>query len=391
MDALQWEHTSARLRVGHEIELRSNSPIYAGPYRSVIVGLTEMGLRISMPFDEGRLVLVPVGTTVYLTSADLPESVQAEVVDRRGGRDRYLDLRVVEEPPAETVAPQVPRLKGRVYAITSGKGGVGKSTFAVNLAAALAERGKRACIIDADLGTANIDVLLNLSPPFNLGDVVSGKKHMIEVIVEGPHGTLILPGGSGLRQLTRLSDEAFAELIGQFQALEEYADVILLDTGSGVLPGVTNFVAASAGALLLTTPEPHAITDAYALLKLLAEEYELVPMHLVVNRVRNAAEAELTSRRMIYAARRFLRYELRDAGFVREDGQIARAVRNQKDLFTLNGRAKAAADIRRVAEGLMEAFGWGEAEQTIAGGTGEFLQRMRSLFPKRRRDEVSKA
>lgn len=387
---MDWETLRTQLNVGDTVYLETDSPIYRGPYTSSVVAKLEQGIRIAMPLDDGRLVLIPVGTHLRLRLGESDSTAEAVVSDRRGGRERFLEITKLEDAtgpdtPEEPIAPE--RAEAPVLAITSGKGGVGKSTFVVNLAIALEELGKRTCIIDADLGTANVDVLLKLSPPFNLGDVVNGSKHMVEVLVQGPRGVLILPGGSGLRHLTRLPDDAFAELMRQFRALEEYADVILIDTGSGVAPSVTNFVAASSGAVLITTPEPHAVTDAYAMLKVLSDEGHKVPTHLVVNRAQNEREGDETVKRMVYAARRFLQYEVRPLGVIREDAMVARAVRQQVDLMTHFGRTRAAQDIREIAEHVALTFVEQEANASSPrGSTTGFLQRIRSLFPGRPAD-----
>lgn len=388
MEMADWEQLRSRLRPGLVVSISSASPIYEGPYSSEILCLIDEGLRINMPLESGRLVLVPVGTEVRVSIPEANVEVCARVVDRRGGRERYLELSLVRAP--EVVQPpedsNIP-----VVSITSGKGGVGKSTLVINLAIAFAELGKRACVIDADLGTANVDVLLNISPPFNLGDVVNGSKHMVEVLTEGPHGMLVLPGGSGLRQLLQLHDAEFTEIINQFRSLEAYADLILIDTGSGVSSAVTNFVSASSSAILVTTPEPHSITDAYALLKVLAERGERVPMHLIANRVHSGTEAKLTADRMVYAARRFLQYEVEPIGFIREDPMVSRSVRKQVPVLTEYPRTKAALDIRTVAESIANAVGLGQELDSKRGGTGAFLRRFRSLLPSRNQDEAFRA
>lgn len=391
---MAWEELVARLEAGDGVELTTESPLYKGPYSSTVVFVSDDVIRIAMPLVSGRLVLIPVGTKLQLRSVKGGLEARGVVTDRRGGRERYLEIRALAElpepaGPQATAAEESEESKGEVpiIAVTSGKGGVGKTTLAVNIAVALEAMGKRTCIIDGDLGTANVDVLLKLTPPFNLGDVVTGKKHMVEVLVEGPHGLLVLPGGSGLVQLTRLSDELFGELVDQFRALERFADIIVLDTGSGVSPNVTRLVGAASRAVLVTTPEPHAVTDAYAMLRVLAADGLFLPTHLVVNRAHGDKEAALTAERMVYAARRFLHYELELLGTVREDTAVRQAIRSQTDLFTGYPRSRAARDVQHLAERLAQAVA-GDARQgdTSRGGASAFLRRVRSLFSGRTGD-----
>lgn len=380
----EWQELQKRLSTGQAVRIETGSPLYKGPYRSEILAFGEEGIRLQMPLESGHVVLIPVGTLVdvYVDEGDL--HFQSKVIERRAGRERYVLLYV---PVAEERALPPPMPRAPVLAVTSGKGGVGKSTFVVNIGLALTQLGKRVCIIDADLGTANIDVLLNLAPPFNLSHVLDGSKHMVEVLVEGPGDLLILPGGSGMQRLTRLDDTEFRALIEQFRELERFADIVLIDTASGVSPEVTNFVSSASAALVITAPEPHAITDAYALMKVLSEGQRRVPLQLVVNRVGSVAEADSVTRKMGYAAKRFLDYELEPLGHVSEDAYVTRAVRRQVPVVSEYPRSRAAQDFQRIAAKLVDA---GEATAGLRrfGGVSGFLRRMRSLWPARD-DETS--
>lgn len=369
----------AQLEPGQMVTLRAESSVHKGLYECSVLESTADRLRITMPMDQGRIVLVPVGTPVRV-EAPTPAgavSIDARVIDRQGGAGRSLLLGPLPQPP-RYLAPREDGASARTVAITSGKGGVGKTALVVNLAVALAGLGKRVCIIDGDLGTANVDVILNLSPPHNLAHVVAGEKDIYDVLVEGPAGVVVLPGGSGLQELTALDDRQFAKLRSQFQRLERFADVLLLDTGSGLSRSVTNFILAADETLLLTTPEPHAITDAYALLKVLAGYDPKLPLRLVVNRVRDELEARDIARKMLFASEHFLGVEMGYLGHVSEDPAMSHAIRRQQDLLTCVPRSRAAEDIRRLAATL------------VAGGEGgspapaprrpSLVQRIRSIL-----------
>ena len=342
---------------GQPVTLRAESPLYKGEYECSVLESSPERLRITMPTENGKLILVPVGTPVRVegqTPAG-PLVIQARVIDRIGGSSRSLLLGPLPEPPAYLQA-RPGSTPARTIAVTSGKGGVGKTAMVVNLGVALVSLGHRVCVLDVDLGTANIDVILNLTPRWNLAHVIAGEKDILEVLVEGPGGLVVLPGGSGLQELTALDDRQFGKLRSQFQRLERYADILLLDTGSGLSRSVTNFVLAADEAIVLTTPEPHAITDAYALLKVVSQYETNLPIRLVVNRARDSGEAETIARKMIFASQRFLGIDMGYLGFVSEDPAVGQAIRRQQDLLTAFPRSRAAADVRRLAAGVAEGL-----------------------------------
>lgn len=368
---------SRLLEPGQRVQLETGSAIYRGPYESSVLSADGEGLRVAVPMENGKLVLIPVGTRIVVRSetGSGPIAFETVVVDRTGGRNRSLLLRRPEPPGArEREAGSVPFI-----AVSSGKGGVGKTTLAVNLGIALARLGKRVCVIDGDLGTANVDVLLNLATPYNLAHVIHGEKHMLEVVVEGPEGMIVLPGGSGLQELTVLSESKFNALLRQFQQLEAYADVILIDTGTGLSPNVTKFIMASDEAILITTPEPHAITDCYALIKVLASGGSSTPLHLVINRVQSDLEAEDIAQKMVFASRRFLHTDLKVLGHIVEDQAVIRSIRRQVPLMLEHARSRPAQQISQIAERVVGI----EKEAVQQGGARAFFERMRRLMPLR--------
>lgn len=365
-----------RLEPGQNVVLRAESPVYRGAYGSRVLGIEEAGVRVSTPIEQGKVILLAVGTPVVV-EVDMPEGrreFRSRVCMRRTGEERCL---VLEAP--EMVQEQEQWSESfPVWAVTSGKGGVGKTATVVNLAIALAELGRRVCVVDGDLGTANVDVVLNLAPRFTLVDVINGQRQILEVAVEGPHGIVVLPGGSGLQELTELSEGEFENLIRQFRVLERYTDLMLIDTCSGLSRSVTNFIAAANEAILVTTPEPPAITDAYALVKVLARAEHVLPIRLLVNRARSAQEGLDVAEKMVFAARRFLQYELQPLGCISEDEMVARSVREQVALLTLFPRARAAQDFRNIASTLL-GVDRSQSGLRDKGGPLGFLRRLRRL------------
>src|SRR4051794_25775406 len=173
----------------------------------------------------------------------------------------------------------------RIIAVTSGKGGVGKSNFVANTAIALAQRGERVVILDADFGLANIDVLCGMSPIWNLGHVLRGEKKFSEVVVKGPEGVMIVPATSGVQEMAELSAYQREELLGQLSTLNAYADYLIIDTASGIAQNVTHLLTLADEVVVITTPEPTALVDAYAIIKLVNSESASKSISVVVNQV----------------------------------------------------------------------------------------------------------
>ncbi len=267
-------------------------------------------------------------------------------------------LRELVETQARPPQPRPARPRARTIAVTSGKGGVGKSTVCVNLAAALAAEGRRVIVLDADLGTANVDVLCNVSPTLNLAHVVAGRASLDEVIVEAPGGFSLIPGASGLAQMASLGGYERAQLMQQMQQLEAEADLMLIDTGAGVGPNVLGFLAASDELLVVTTPDPTAITDAYAVIKTLVRwvrqdgSAPMPSIRLLVNVVRDAAEGRAVYERVAAVCRRFLDLSPSFAGHVVADTRVSASVRRRRPFVLESPTCAAYNCINQVAHRL---------------------------------------
>lgn len=218
----------------------------------------------------------------------------------------------------------------RVITVTSGKGGVGKTNVVANLAVGLARAGKQVLVLDADLGLGNIDVLLGLVPRYTLEHVLSGSHHLSDIIIEGPAGIHVLPAGSGLPRLTSLTDLQQLILQGELETVADRVEVLLIDTGAGVSPNVTYFAAAAQETIVVISPEPTSLTDAYALIKVLCRDHRERRFHVLVNMVKSQREATQTFRKLDIAAERFLNVSLEYLGFIPLDDYLPMAVVEQK-------------------------------------------------------------
>jgi flagellar biosynthesis protein FlhG len=234
-------------------------------------------------------------------------------------------------------------------AVTSGKGGVGKTSLALNLALAWAQAGHQTCLLDGDLGLANVDVLLNLHPPHSLRDVLAGSLGLEEIVVRGPAGLRVIPAASGIEALANLPAGARRSLLGKLRGLGSVADLVVLDTGAGLSRLVLSLVLAADEGLVLTTPEPTALTDAYAMLKVLTQRRPDLPLSLVVNLAEHGEHAREVHARLDRIVRRFLGRDIPLAGWIPRDACVERAVREQRPLTLYFPYARAAESIRRLA------------------------------------------
>ncbi len=261
----------------------------------------------------------------------------------------------------------------RLVAVTSGKGGVGKTNVAVNAAICLAARGHRVVLIDADLGLANADVLLDLNAPYNLSHVISGSKTIDQVLVDAPGGIKLILGTSGVGRLANLSEFERHNLVQSMVQLESLADIVVLDCAAGISRNVMTFAAAADFVVVVTTPEPTALTDAYATIKVLSRERFESSLGVVVNFANSSAEAQAAAKRLTDVAKRFLKLEVANTGYILRDEHVAMAVRQRAPVVLKYPRAPASSCLAAVAAKL--------ARDTFAGQSEEgFFRRVANLF-----------
>jgi flagellar biosynthesis protein FlhG len=258
----------------------------------------------------------------------------------------------------------------RVISVTSGKGGVGKSNVVSNLAIALSTQGKKVLVIDADLGLGNLDVLLGLSPLYNLNNVLNGEKTIAEIIVDGPAGIKIIPAGSGVQEFTSLGQHEKLRLLDELDMLEEKFDIMIVDTEAGISENVTYFAVAAQEIIVVVTPEPTSITDVYALIKLLATRYSEHHFKVLVNMAKDSEDALEVFRKLANVAGRFLDISLDYLGCVVKDEKVVEAVKRQKAVSELFPESEAAACFATLAKRVIE-----NTRQTRLKGNIQFFFR----------------
>ncbi|HHW08094.1 MAG TPA: MinD/ParA family protein [Clostridia bacterium] len=291
-------------------------------------------------------------------------------------KDQAARLReLVHDSVKKQSPPPVKQTAGtRIIAVASGKGGVGKSNLVVNLSIALAQRGKKVVIFDADLGLANLDILMGLVPRYTLYDVLYGRKELRDVIIDGPAGVQVIPGGSGIQELANVKPQDQQRLLDALQEVAAAADYVFIDTGAGISRVVVGFLAAAQEVIIVTTTEPTSLTDAYGVIKILAKYGEHAEIKTVINRVNSLQEGENAGRRLKMTALRFLNLELESLGCIREDKMLIKAVKEQQPVLLKYPFSHAAEDIQVIA---------GNLSNTVVPrpfGVQKFLNRLHRLF-----------
>ena len=252
--------------------------------------------------------------------------------------------------------PPIQKPVAKEITVTSGKGGVGKSSISVNLAIQLSRMGKRVVIFDADFGLANIEIMLGLHPRYNLADMMYRGKALNDIITYGPENVGFISGGSGIQELANLSREQIITLIQKLNELDEFADVVIVDTGAGISDTVLEFVAASEEVLLVATPEPTSITDAYALLKTLNKKAtyrkEKTVVKMIANQVHGNRDARELFEKLGMVVAKFLDIEVEYLGSVPYDHNMQKAIMKQTPISILDASCNTARAVNRIANTL---------------------------------------
>ena len=262
----------------------------------------------------------------------------------------------------------------RIIAVASGKGGVGKTNLAINMGILFAKEGKKVIVMDADLGLANVNIILGIIPKYNLYHVLKGQKKLSEIMIDTPQGIKIIAGASGFAKLADMGDDQRNVFIENLEDLSE-ADIVIIDTGAGVSRNVLSFVMAADEAIIVTTPEPTSITDAYGIIKSMSAESSQVDIKLVVNRVRDIGEARQVSDRVINIAGQFLNMKVENLGFVYEDEIVSKSVIRQKPFVMVSSRNRASICVDHLVKRLLNI----QVEEKT-GGMKKFMKNFFSFY-----------
>lgn len=260
----------------------------------------------------------------------------------------------------------------RVIAVTSGKGGVGKTNLSVNLGIALCQLGQRVALLDADMGLANVDILLGLRPVATLEHVIRGEKSLTDIMLMGPDGLKVIPGASGIQKMSELSTMEQAAIVHAFTEIDNDLDVLIVDTAAGISASVVNFARACQEIIVVVCDEPTSLADGYAFIKLLNRDYGLAHFHVLANMVPTVQQGHLLFQKLSKVTERYLDVTLQFDGAIPFDECLRKAVQKQVPVITSFPRSKAAMAIKAIA-GKINSW----PLKTQAGGYIEFfIERM---------------
>lgn len=271
--------------------------------------------------------------------------------------------------------PPNPNNTTKVIAVTSGKGGVGKSNFSLNFAIGVAELGKKVVILDADFGLANLDILMGVSPKYNLYEMVEQRLSVWEIIEHGPGGIEYIAGYSDFSKLSMIDEFKMNYLFEQLKRLDGYADYVLIDTGAGLTREALQFLLAADEIFLVMTPEPTSITDGYTIIKMLHAKNPYIRAKLIVNRATSIQEGKSTAERIYTVAKRFLNVDITCIGYICEDQNMSKSVKMQEPLLLAFPKTTAAVNIREIARKYVHPDRVEESN-----GMRGFLQKMLNLI-----------
>ncbi len=344
--------------------------------------LVEIELSPDQLGDVNELTEVSIVTEeeqVITPDAEVPAKAETEA------KEKSSSVQPSQDPkPRAIVVPTTPRktriplnVSTQIYAITSGKGGVGKTNVTCNVALALSRMGKRVMVFDADLSLANVDILLGLTPRYNLGHVVRGEKNMREIVVEAAPGFMVVPGVSGVEELANLSSAEVERLLDGFASLEKMADILLIDTAAGIHQLVMSFLLAADRVIVVTTPEPTAYMDAYALIKVLIGHDREKAIQLIVNMASNEAEGREVVKLLTSMCRQWLGIGFKSLGIIPRDVDVLQSVRHHAPILAHSPHSAAAKRLRYISANLLQDDNSNLPQTGLRAFMSRVLSRMR--------------
>ncbi len=281
--------------------------------------------------------------------------------------DQATKLRVIAKKKQEGRVPVGPR----IIAVTSGKGGVGKTNVAVNLSLQLCRQGYRVGLLDADLGLANVDVALGISPRHTLQHVLFQGVPLSEAVMKGPLGLMVIPGASGSREMADLNQDLLINLISDWKNFTADLDFLLVDTAAGISSSVTTFIHTCDEVIVVCTPDPFSITDAYSMIKIIGQS----SLYLVINRSHDRKKSRSVAERMIRTTREYLDIELECLGTIPEDPRVSRAINRRSPLVLEYPNSGASRALGEISESLLK-----DKEETEDKNSGGFIYRLIGFF-----------
>lgn len=239
--------------------------------------------------------------------------------------------------------------KARTIVVTSGKGGVGKSSFSLNFAVSLSDLGYRVAILDADLGLANLDLMMGINTRYNIYHLLKGEKTLSEIMIDGPSGIKLIPGGSGITAIADLNQTSLNALIESLSVLDNVVDFLIIDTGAGINKQVLAFALSADEIIVVTTPEPTALTDSYGVIKVVTLGNPSMPIKILVNQADSAEHGRQIYQRIGAVCKKYVDKDLNLLGIVPSDINVSKAIRNQVPLVLFQPNSRSAVAIKQVA------------------------------------------
>lgn len=347
---------------------------YQGSYETLRLRIENNLMVLATPKRNNRIIFVAEGTPVRIEDPEYHQ-FESSVQHRNfeGIPSLFIPIPAVVKDSEEKGI--LLNTRKRVAIVASGKGGVGKTTFSVNVSLALTQLGYRVTLLDADLGLANVDVMLGINPRYNLSHVLRGEKK-IRDIMHQEYGLNIVAGGSGIPELFMLDDNDIAVCVEALAELETMTDILIIDSGAGISPQLLSFVDAADDVIVVCTPEPTSLTDAYALIKVCSSSTRK-DIICVVNRAKDETDAKSTFRKLAITADRFLGIKLRLLGWIPDDPTVTKAIREQRPVVAQFPKSPAARSIRQLADKWINSSAVSSTAQAKSGIKAFFARLLR--------------